>query len=88
MPEEYVVEVKPSARKRSADAGRWVNLEGATRTFASKELAREWARTCSGPDGRIWIQDAVPWDDREVDGYLVGGARGVRDRTESPISIE
>lgn len=78
--EEYVVLIQPSARKRSAEAGNWVNLEGSTRTFASKELAREWARACSGPDGRLWIQDAVEWDDRDIDGYLVGGDRGVRDR--------
>lgn len=85
MTGEYVVAVKPSARKRSAEAGNWVNLEGATREFASKELAREWARDCSGPDGRIWIQDAAPWDDDAVDGYLVGGERGVRDRTDRRV---
>lgn len=88
MSGEYVVAVKPSARKRSAEAGRWVNLEGATREFASKALAREWARSCSGPDGSLWIQDAVPWDDRDVDGYLVGGERGVRDRTDTSVPTE
>lgn len=85
---EYVVAIKPSARKRSAEAGNWVNLEGSRRAFDSKELAREWARSCSGPDGKLWIQDAAPWDDDKVDGYLVGGARGVRDRTDSPVSVE
>jgi hypothetical protein len=68
----YVVAVKPSARKRSAAAGEWVNLEGSTRRFDSKALAREWARSCSGPDRTIWVQDAVPWDESSVDGYLVG----------------
>lgn len=84
----YVVVIQPSARKRSAEIGRWVNLEGPTREFGSKALAREWARACSGPDGSLWIQDVVPWDDRDVDGYLVGGERGVRDRTDTSVTSE
>ena len=77
--EAYVLEIKPSARKRSAQVGEWVNLEGPRRTFDSKALAREWARSCRGPGASVWVQDAVPWDDREVDGYLVGGERGVHE---------
>jgi hypothetical protein len=76
----YVLAVKPSARKRSAAAGEWVNLEGPTRRFASKALAREWARSCRGPGAVVWVQDAVPWHERDVDGYLVGGERGISER--------
>lgn len=68
--------VKPSARRTSAAAGEWVNREGTRRRFASKPLAREWARELSGPGATVWIQDAAPGDASDVDGYLVGGERG------------
>ena len=71
----YLVEVKPSARKSNAAVGRWVNRHGPTRRFESRSFAREWARECSGPGAFVWIQDAVPWDESGVDGYLVGGTR-------------
>ena len=70
--DEYVVEIKPSARRTSRAAGEWVHERGPRRAFESKALAREWARTA---DGRIWIQDAAPNDPRPADGYLVGGRR-------------
>lgn len=73
----YVVEVKPSARRASARAGRWVNEHGPERAFESKELARRWARECSVPGRRVWVQDA-PGDD--ADGYLVAGPRRGRER--------
>jgi hypothetical protein len=71
----YVVAVKPSARKSNGAVGRWVTRNGPTRRFPSKAHAREWARDCAGPGAFVWIQDAVPWDDSETDGYLVGGSR-------------
>ncbi|WP_226012287.1 hypothetical protein [Halomicrobium salinisoli] len=75
MTDEYVVAVKPSARKRSRAVGEWVNREGPWRTFPTRALAREWARACSRPDAPVWLQDAPPWDDGPADGYLVGGRR-------------
>lgn len=78
----YVLEVKASARRSSAQAGRWVNDHGPTRTFGSKALARSWARTCSATGRTVWVQDAVPWDERDVDGYLVSGDRPGRPRGE------
>jgi len=75
----YVVEIKASARRRSAAAGEWVNGHGVRRTFATKADAREWARDA---DGRVWVQDAVPHDRSPVDGYVVGGRRG--DTPRSP----
>lgn len=71
----YLVVVKPSARKVSAAVGEWVNSHGPARGFASKALAREWARDCARPNAPVWIQDAVPWDTGAADGYLVGGRR-------------
>ncbi|PSQ65210.1 MAG: hypothetical protein BRD24_07845 [Halobacteriales archaeon SW_9_67_24] len=70
----YVVEIKPSARRASRDAGEWVNESGPRRAFDSKALAREWARTASA-DAPVWVQDAAPHDPSPVDGYLVGGRR-------------
>ena len=72
---EYVVEIKPSARRSSPAVGAWVNTRGPVRRFETKPLARAWARSASGPHATVWIQDAAPADDRDVDGYLVGGDR-------------
>ena len=72
---EYVVAIKPSARRRSPAAGAWVNPHGSRRRFASKALAREWARRASGHRARVWVQDAAPHDVADVDGYVVGGDR-------------
>ncbi|MBX0293313.1 hypothetical protein [Haloarcula nitratireducens] len=73
----YRVVVKPSARRVSARVGRWVNRAGPRRTFDSKALAREWARTCGGPTAPVWIQDAPPWAEDDADGYLVGRSHDV-----------
>ena len=78
----YVVEIKPSARRASRDAGEWVNEFGPRRAFDSKALAREWARTASA-DGAIWVQDVPPHDPTPVDGYLVGGRRTHGPRAEA-----
>jgi len=81
--DEYCVAIKPSAWKRSRAVGAWVNREGPRRVFASKALAREWARDCAGHGVTLWVQDAPAWDPDAVDGYLVGSARG-SDRSRRP----
>jgi len=68
----YLVAVKPSARRVSARAGQWVNHHGPTRAFASKAMARDWARLCSEPTVTVWVQDAPDWAGDDADGYLVG----------------
>ncbi|MDS0281011.1 hypothetical protein [Haloarcula onubensis] len=68
----YLVAVKPSARRVSARAGRWVNREGPTRAFDTKPLAREWARACTTGAATVWVQDAPAWATGDADGYLVG----------------
>jgi len=84
----YLVAVKPSARRVSARAGRWVNRDGTTRLFDSKPLAREWARACSTAAATVWVQDAPQTD--AVDGYLVGrrwrGARGDRPGRQTTVT--
>jgi hypothetical protein len=71
----YVVAIKPSARQRCAAAGEWVAERGPRRRFRSKRAAREWAMRERDPDSPVWVQDAAPWDESGVDGYLVGGKR-------------
>ncbi|WP_254537048.1 hypothetical protein [Halomarina litorea] len=83
----YVVAVKPSARRTSATVGRWVRDHGSRRTFASKALAREWARAASAPRGRVWVQDAVPNDSSDADGYLVGRRRPRRRTARGGTSV-
>ena len=70
----YLVDIKRSARRASADAGEWVRDEGSVREFDSKATAREWAAALDG-DRTVWVQDAAPWDASDVDGYVVGGRR-------------
>jgi hypothetical protein len=80
--QQYLVAIKPSARRVSARVGRWVNREGTRRRFASKPLAREWARACCGTTATVWVQDAPRWADGPADGYLVG-CRHTNARPES-----
>jgi hypothetical protein len=68
--EGYVLAVKPSARRASAEAGEWVNSEGSTRTFPGRKAADSWARSCSTDDALVYVRDANPRDD-EADGYLM-----------------
>ncbi|WP_254839327.1 hypothetical protein [Natronomonas marina] len=71
MGDPYVVAIKPSARRACRAAGEWVAEHGRYRSFDSKPLAREWARTAS-PQGRtLWVQDAHPRDVGPADGYLL-----------------
>jgi hypothetical protein len=81
--ESYLVEIKRSARRRSVAAGEHVRRAGRYRDFASKPLAREWAREHSAPGERIWIQDTLSIDSSPADGYLVGGRRSGRTRNRS-----
>jgi hypothetical protein len=80
----YVVEVKRSARKVSPGAGRWVREHGARREFDTKQLARQWARIMSPPGRTVWVQNAAPWDQSPVDGYVVGGRRNAPRRNPEP----
>lgn len=82
MSEGYVVEMKPSARRVSGGVGEWVRRHGVRRTFETKAQAREWAGDHSPPDRSVWVQDAAPWDDSAVDGYVVG-CRRPRPRRQS-----
>ncbi len=79
-----MVEVKRSARKVSPAAGRWVREHGTRRRFATKALARQWARVMSPPGRTVWVQDAAPWDGTPVDGYVVGGRRARPRRDPEP----
>ncbi|EMA46262.1 hypothetical protein [Halococcus saccharolyticus] len=85
----YIIEIKPSARRSSRVAGEWVHESGPRRRFASKALAREWARTASA-DEPVWVQDVPAHDPSPVDGYLVGGRRttGSRATAGSQSSLD
>jgi hypothetical protein len=80
----YTVEVKGSARRVSPGAGQWVSDHGPRREFATKALARSWARSLSPPGRSVWVQDAAPNDPARVDGYVVGGQRTPPRRHEDP----
>lgn len=78
MADGYVVAVKPSARRVSRAVGAWLVAEGRYRTFDSKALAREWARTASPQGYTLWIQDAHPRDESPADGYLLARRSRIR----------
>ena len=78
----YVVEIKPSARKRNPEVGRTINADGSTHCFADRDAAEGWAEELTG-GGRdhVWIQSAHPQDDSAVDAYLVSrNTRGELER--------
>jgi hypothetical protein len=75
----YVVEVKPSARKANGAVGRFVNRQGARRTFANRQAAEAWAEGLSEGSRPVWIRTAHPQDESEVDGYLVSRQRQLLD---------
>ena len=68
---EYIIDIKPSARRSSRTVGEWVAQQGSTRQFETRALAREWARTLCGPGRTVWVQDAHPLDGENADGYLM-----------------
>ncbi|MEZ3115979.1 hypothetical protein RYH80_08610 [Halobaculum sp. MBLA0147] len=76
---EYVVEVKPSARKANGAVGRLVNREGPRRTFPDRRSAEAWAEGLSEGSRPVWIRAAHPQDRSEVDGYLVSRRRQLLD---------
>ena len=78
----YVVEIKPSARKRNPEVGRTINTEGATHRFADRDAAEGWAEALTG-GGRdhVWIQSAHPQANSAEDAYLVSrNSRGELER--------
>ena len=76
MSERYVVEVKPSARRTNGAVGKAVNSRGARREFDDREAAEGWADDLAA-DGNstVWIRDANPNDESDVDAYLMGRLR-------------
>jgi hypothetical protein len=85
MGDGYVVAAKLSARRVSKAVGAWIVAEGRYRTFDSKPLAREWARTASPQGYTLWIQDAHPRDESPADGYLMARKSRIRgNETELP----
>lgn len=73
---EFVVAIKPSARRTNGAVGRLVNREGTRHAFADRESAESWAAGLVTADGEVvWIREANPNDSADVDAYLVGRRR-------------
>jgi hypothetical protein len=70
---DYVVEVKPSARRANGAVGSIVHRRGARRRFEAREDAESWASGLSADDDgrKVWIRAANPNDPADVDAYLV-----------------
>ncbi|SEO44853.1 hypothetical protein SAMN04487948_102465 [Halogranum amylolyticum] len=70
---DYVVDVKPSARRTNGAVGAAVCRTGSRRRFDSRADAEAWASELSERgDGRVWIRRADPDDRSAADAYLVG----------------
>jgi hypothetical protein len=94
---DYVVDVKPSARRTNGAVGVAVCRDGPRWQFEDRAAADAWATDLSTRgDGRVWIRSADPDDRSPVDAYLVGryptpaldGAYDKRRRRLSPPSRE
>ncbi|MGM0591183.1 MAG: hypothetical protein ACQETI_06045 [Halobacteriota archaeon] len=70
---DYVVDIKPSARRTNGAVGSLVCRRGTRRRFETREDAEAWAIGLSqGSEGRVWIRRANPADRTGADAYLVG----------------
>jgi len=72
--DDYLVEIKSSARRTNAAVGRTVNREGTRHEFPDREAAENWAADLSDAAPVVWIRTANPGDD-SVDAYLMGRRR-------------
>lgn len=69
---EYVVDVKPSARRANGLVGTLVLEEGSRHSFPSRPAADAWARQLTRDGDRyVWVRTANPNDESDVDAYLV-----------------
>jgi hypothetical protein len=70
--EQFVVSVKPSARRANGAVGRGVNRSGTRHRFDSRDDAETWAAGLSARGERhVWVRAANPNDRSDVDAYLV-----------------
>ncbi|MFB6250109.1 MAG: hypothetical protein ABEI27_00230 [Halobellus sp.] len=84
---EYVVDVKPSARRTNAAAGQLVQRSGSRHRFDSRADAETWAAglTAQG-ETTVWVRTANPNDRSDVDAYLIGRrTRRHGPRTADPV---
>jgi len=73
---EYVVDVKPSARRLNGAVGTVVNDRGTRHRFGSRDDAEMWAAGLSARgDRRVWVRTANPDDGTGADAYLVSRRR-------------
>jgi hypothetical protein len=69
---DYVVDIKPSARRTNGAVGTLVCRDGARRRFETRDDAESWAGDLSERGGRrVWIRRADPDDGSGADAYLV-----------------
>ncbi|MFB6091019.1 MAG: hypothetical protein ABEJ97_08175 [Halobellus sp.] len=70
---EYVVDVKPSARRTNGAVGRLIQQSGSRHRFDGRADAEAWAAglTAQG-ESTVWIRTANPDDRSDADAYLIG----------------
>lgn len=70
---DYVVEIKPSARRVNGAVGSVVNRRGTRRRFEAREDAEAWATglTAQG-EATVFVRAANPGDTTGADAYLMG----------------
>jgi hypothetical protein len=82
---EYVVDIKPSARRTNGSVGSVVNRRGHRRRFEAREDAEAWATGLSERgDRKVWVRAANPDDRTGADAYLVGRYREPRNDPVDP----
>ncbi|MFA1610323.1 hypothetical protein [Halobellus rubicundus] len=70
---EYVVDVKPSARRTNGAVGRLIQQAGSRHRFDGRADAEAWAAGLSAQgESTVWIRTANPDDRSDADAYLIG----------------
>jgi len=83
----YHIEIKPAARRHNGAVGETVNDEGTRHSFPDRAAAEAWAGSLSDAgDHLVWVQNAPPHADDDVDGYLM--SRGSVRTAVAPFDSE
>lgn len=90
---EFLVDIKPSARRTNGSVGEIIRDQGSRHQFNNRADAEEWAAELAAcGSATVWIRTANPSDTSDIDAYLLGRYRpsplSSQTRTQSGMRVE